>query len=511
MKKIMLTITSILLLFAFSACTEETTTVKTTQTTVTTITTTTESTTLTSGQLAVPENIEIINNIISFDTVENATEYLLTVYDESEVLIGEYTVTDGMDLDALFEPGHYNYQLKAKAEGFIDSNNTEMKLLYIVDTTKLSLVGGADMNNSEYLRWMGRTYYNQEEASKYFFFTASGFELAFYGTEIGITIKANKTAIIGKQPYVVLFLDGDENPNNGLTFVLDAEEKTIGIDNLEYGYHTIKLVKRSEASDSNTALLGVQTDGYFTNPPEEKSFKIQYIAASSSAGYGNLGSLGELKTTANSDGLRAYAYLTSYLLDAETSIFSASGWGVSRGYNTGGAISSEQNIPYAFINVAIDDENMVFPGTYNFNEYIPDVIVVNLGTNDFNSANYSSLTSTEQEALEDRFITDYSDFLVFLNYLYPDAVIIVAYGLMNETPLIEGPTSEVVANANYQIGETKVYSFIMEGAGTNDNDFGCDSHPNVATSMNVAEDLAELIHSLTGKVIERDMIENTTE
>jgi hypothetical protein len=73
----------------------------------------------------------------------------------------------------------------------------------------------------------------------------------------------------------------------------------------------------------------------------------------------------------------------------------------------------------------------------------------------------------------------------------------VAYGLMNEQSNLEGPTLEVINQANLQIGSTVVYPFLMEGAGTLGNPYGSNYHPNVQTSMNVAEDLAALISSLT--------------
>ncbi len=91
--------------------------------------------------------------------------------------------------------------------------------------------------------------------------------------------------------------------------------------------------------------------------------------------------------------------------------------------------------------------------------------------------------------------------------MYPDAFIIVAYGLMNEQTLLEDITLEIINGANATIGETKVYAFEMEGAGTLGNPYGCSYHPNVQTSMNVAESLADFISSITGRAVVREMIE----
>ena len=235
---------------------------------------------------------------------------------------------------------------------------------------------------------------------------------------------------------------------------------------------------------------------------------MQFIAASSSTGYGNLGSLAEAKSTANSHGLLGFAYLTGYLLDAEVNIFSASGWGVSRGWNTGGAISETQNIPAAYEYYAIDASNRVVTeqGKWDHSDYIPDVVVVNLGTNDFNASGYNSMSAENKALLEARFIQDYTTFLIKLNNWYPNAVIIVAYGLMGEANTLEDFTLSAVDLANDEIGREAVHPFIMEAAGTAPNAFGSGYHPNVGTSKNVAEDLAALINELTGREVVRTMI-----
>lgn len=513
MKKFGLILISMVSLIIFGAC-QGTTTITTVTTEMTTTevtsleTTTTETpTTTTLSQLDTPIDLAIDNNIVTFGLVDNATKYRLTIYDSESNLFGEYNITSGFDLSLILSVGSFSCTLIAKALGYIDSAATTLVSFQIVDETRIDLLESENMNNNEYITWLGRTYYSETEALKYFYFTASGFEVAFFGTSIDIVIEATKADITSKQAYLVLFIDGEENPLNGTTYIMNTTQRTISVSGLEDGYHTIKLLKRSEASDSICALKQIQTDGYFTTPPQQKSFSIQYIAASSSAGFGNLGSLSDPKTTANSDGLRAYAYLTSYLLDANTSIFSASGWGVTRGWNTMGQINETQNIPNAFTHIAIDDTNTVFEeGTWDFTDYIPDVIVVNLGTNDFNASGYTSMSTTEKEAMASRFITDYVNFLVVLNNYYPNAKIIVAYGLMNEASTLGAITLEVINQANTTIGSTVVYEFLMEAAGSNSNPYGCSYHPNIQTSMNVAEALAEFISQITGREVVREMI-----
>ncbi len=496
--------------FACQTTTHSSTSTTTSQTTTTTssqTTTTTQTTTL--PTLASPTNVEITGSVITFDQVEHATKYRLYVYNLEDELIKDFFVTSGFDLLLLLETGTYRFVLKATAPNYQDSVMSPTLEQHIYDINQVSILEEEQLNDGSYIRWMGRTYYNPADRTRYFYFTASGFEVTFYGTELKAFLKASNSSILGKQAYIVVLVDGEEDPTKGTTFVLtqSLEEYTL-VSGLEEGFHTVKVLKRSEAIDSNTSLYQISTDGYFGNPPLAKNFRIQYIAASSSTGYGNLGSNSENKSTANSHGLLGFAYLTSYLLDAETSIFSASGWGVSRGWNTGGQISETQNIPAAYQYYAITDANSVFttPGLWNHTEYIPDVIVVNLGTNDFNASNYNSMSAIQKQALVDRFILDYTNFLVLLNNQYPNAKIIVAYGLMGEQNTLGSFTLQIIQQANTIIGSSVCTPFLMEAAGTAPNPFGSNYHPNVGTSMNVANALANYIQSLTGREIVRDMV-----
>ncbi|MFA7076434.1 MAG: hypothetical protein WC152_07200 [Candidatus Izemoplasmatales bacterium] len=506
MKKFSVLFLGIILIFVMIGCSNFSTATPTTTSIPQISSTETSSMSL----LSTPTNISVTANVITFNEVENATKYRVFIYDATEQLAGEYNITNNFDLSLLIGLGSYTLRLIATGPQYLDSEFSEQVSFSIVSPNQTNLLEGADMNNFEYIRWLGRTFYDEVKEAKYFYFTASGFEVAFYGTELKVTLIATKYSDVNHQAYVVALVDGEEDPTKGEVIVLNqAEAEYTLASGLENGYHKVKLLKRSEAIDSDTAVKKVTTDGYFTTPPLAKSFKLQFIAASSSTGYGNLGSPTVDKTSGNSDGLRAFAYLTSFLLDSEISIFSASGWGVTRGWNTSGQINEIENIPNGFLYTAIDASNKVLTGNgkWNISNYVPDVLVVNLGTNDFNASGYSSMTLENKLALVERFKTDYTNFLVLLNNMYPNAKIIVAYGLMNEQKNLETPTLEIVSDANTTIGKEVVYSFVMEGAGTLGNPYGSNSHPNVQTSMNVAEDLAAFISTLTGREVLREMID----
>lgn len=509
MKKIFAVVVSLIFLFALASCGLDNTTTTTSITITTTTTTTSETTETTLSILDTPVALSITDNIVSFESVLGATKYKLRVESTEGVLIGEYFISSGFNLYLILQESDYLFSIKAVGTGFQDSEYSIQVPARISNPNSINLLDGENLENYQYIRWMGRTYYDESVEAKYFFFTASGFEVSFYGTELKATFLATNYNVASKQPYLVALIDGEEDPTQGTTFVLTyAEHEYTIVSGLEEGYHTVKLLKRSEASDSDTALKSISTDGSFNNAPAAKDFKIEFIAASSSTGYGNLGSLSVSKTTGNSDGLRAFSYLTTYLLDADISIFSASGWGVTRGWNTGGAVSLTQTIPAAYEYVAINASNYVYTdaGLWDDSNYEPDVIVVNLGSNDFNASGYTSMTVEQKAALVSLYQTTYTEFLRTLNNAHPDAVIIVAYGLIGETYILGDFTLELIDDANALIGSTVVYPYQMEAAGTNNQPFGCNYHPNVGTGMNVAEGLAAYISSITGREITRQMI-----
>ncbi len=81
--------------------------------------------------------------------------------------------------------------------------------------------------------------------------------------------------------------------------------------------------------------------------------------------------------------LRDYAYLTAKELDAEYRVFSQSGWGVCNTWdnNPNGALPKYYR---QICGLMKSDMNEELGGNENFDfsSWQPDVIVVNLGTND---------------------------------------------------------------------------------------------------------------------------------
>ncbi|MDD3122232.1 MAG: SGNH/GDSL hydrolase family protein [Candidatus Izemoplasmatales bacterium] len=446
-----------------------------------------------------PTNVNVTESILTYSEVTLADSYEIEVTDQSNNSQVSYKVSNSTDLAFLLLNGNYTLRMKSLSISGVDSEYSNSVSFTILNSKKTSEIEGITLKNQEYVRFLGRTYYDESISATTIYSTASGFEVGFYGTSLEATFLATNTSSISKQPYFIVFLDGETDPTKGNTFILYASEVSYTlVSGLGEGYHHIRIVKRSEATDSVFSLKSISTDGSFAALPTEKTLKIQFIGASTMMGYGNLAAKpSESKSTENSNGMFAYPYLTSYMLDSEISILGASGWGISRGYNTGGVIDAVKNIPNAFDYVGIDNNAEVLTALPKWNQssFVPNIIVVNLGSNDFNSSGYDSMSSVNQTAFVEQFVINYVDFLTKLHTYFPDAIIICAYGILSDNTAIENATLEVVSEANTAF--SSVYGFKMTTGSVLDFSFGSDYHPSIQTHLVAANDLVNFILEIT--------------
>jgi hypothetical protein len=160
-------------------------------------------------------------------------------------------------------------------------------------------------------------------------------------------------------------------------------------------------------------------------------------------------------------------------------------------------IDAVRNIPNAFDYVGIDNNGFVLTDlpTWDQSSYIPNIIVVNLGSNDFNSSGYDSMSSANKTTFEQTFITNYLNFLTKLHTYFPDAIIICAYGILSDNTAIEDVTLQVVSEANTNFGS--VYGFTMTTGSVLGFSYGSDYHPSVQTHLVAANDLVNFIVEIT--------------
>ena len=455
-------------------------------------------------QLETPTNLSIEKGIVSFTSVEGAETYTLKIKQDG-VLVINLTVENGADISSVLEDGDYTASIQAKAGTIKSEFSSEIEFtmgVKIIDITTLSKIEGELLSSEHYVNMSGRHYYNENESRMYFYYTASGFKVSFTGTKLEATLLATGYNKLNNEARIVVLVDGEVYPAGGTTIVLNkAMEATYTlVEGLAQGKHSVEVLKRSEAIDNTIAIKDLTTDGNFEEPLSDKEKKILVIGASGSTGYGNLAkNTSVTKNTYNSDGLKAFAYLTSRMYDTEIDEINASGWGVKWGWNSQ---SGSANIPAAFYKTGILSTQSIEKVNYDYAHEVYDLIIINLGMNDFNAY----LKNISDEAQFTAKTNEYMDAVkAFYNALLNvyDCPILILHTANGNTKAEGYYNERVAAEINEGLESPRIFPIIIpaNGSGTN---MGANSHANVQTHIWTVDKIAEWITNNLGWTKVRD-------
>jgi hypothetical protein len=114
----------------------------------------------------------------------------------------------------------------------------------------------------------------------------------------------------------------------------------------------------------------------------------------------------------NENAYMSYAMITARALSAQVNIVAASGRGMYRNWDS----AQIPTMPQIYPLVIPSDPTIL----WDFTRYVPDVVVINLGTNDFSPGTWD----------REQYRKTYVDFLKRLRSNYPLAFVIVAIGPM---------------------------------------------------------------------------------
>ena len=119
--------------------------------------------------------------------------------------------------------------------------------------------------------------------------------------------------------------------------------------------------------------------------------------------------------------------------------------------------------------------------------YVPDVIITNFGTNDLSYIDVGS-NDLEKANRRENFIATYVDFIDYLHRTYPNAQIVILYGLMNESGVYEDHET-IYARAKEIYPDLVMYKINGDGKGYN-------SHPSITSHRAIADTLIENIKEI---------------
>eukprot|EP01088_Endostelium_zonatum_P003546 TRINITY_DN14754_c0_g1_i1.p1 TRINITY_DN14754_c0_g1~~TRINITY_DN14754_c0_g1_i1.p1 ORF type:complete len:357 (+),score=45.73 TRINITY_DN14754_c0_g1_i1:51-1121(+) len=234
---------------------------------------------------------------------------------------------------------------------------------------------------------------------------------------------------------------------------------------LSHTHHTVVLQKRTEA------LFGVAHFGGFNyqsltkpkssiqNSNQLKPRTIEFIGDSITCGFGILGHYPCGFSASTEDVALSYSYLVSQHFSASLHVESWSGKGLVRNYGDHHTTSLDPFPVYYPRTLANDPHS-----SWNFTQFTPDAVVINLGTND-----YSTQPAPPQTVYEKGYHT-------FLDFIWGK------YGRQTPMflvcgPMIGNPCCQYVQNVVASYNGKGVYYVNLQGIMT-PADYGCDGHPN---------------------------------
>jgi lysophospholipase L1-like esterase len=232
----------------------------------------------------------------------------------------------------------------------------------------------------------------------------------------------------------------------------------------------------------------ITTDGTLS-PLAAPTRKIEIIGDSITVGYGLDGVNPCTNSPEVEDNPKTYGALAADMLHADYSVVAWSGKGIIRNY-ADGSTDVQPVMPEMYTRFGANDADNSY--TYP-SSWVPDVVVLNLGTNDFSYLNVRpALNATA-------YTNAMVDFVEVILGHYPRAqVFLVGSPMLNDN----WPTAQD-AQKSTQTKSLQSAVAMLNGNGTQIAHFvdwptqgaeqGCDSHPNAATHAAEAKVLAEAI------------------
>lgn len=312
--------------------------------------------------------------------------------------------------------------------------------------------------------------------------------LSWPGTSIQANFSGNKLVITmdddrGKNYYNVIIDGQDQYPH-----VLELKEGGTEYDlsHALFGssqkQHSLEIFKRTDGRDGGSYFLGLQLAEGKTlgEKPERPVRKIAFFGDSITSGMGNEApDNGSDKNGAEKNHYLSYAAITARDLDAEFHTVSASGIGFMVSW-------PDYVMPQVYDQTNGVENN---DSKWDFNQWQPDVVVVNIGQNDSWLVNDKKRLSSTPARSD--IVQAYKEFIVSLRKVYPSARFVSVLGSMDATASDLWPNmiNEALTEINKMDREANISLVLFDYTGYS-------AHPKVPQHINNAEKLTQHIKEI---------------
>ncbi|MCM1569816.1 MAG: GDSL-type esterase/lipase family protein [Roseburia sp.] len=309
------------------------------------------------------------------------------------------------------------------------------------------------------VKLLGRTH--QTEDALWLIMSGSGIEFTFTGKRLEITLCGREAASLSNNrdnyARIAIYINDIRTIDDSI----NCREKTYSLlDAPQIQTITVRLLKLSECAMSLCGIQDILTDeSGRLSPTPTKARRIEIIGDSITCGYGiDDENFEHHFSTSTEDVTKAYAYKTARALDADYSLFSISGYGIISGYTDDASVKhDDQRIPDYYPSSGFSRDTLTnglkpeqIP--WDFNRFRPDIVVINLGTNDDSYCG-------EEPKKQQEFARAYERFLHMVRNNNPQAAILCVLGVMGSRlyPLI----CEACEHFKASTGEQRLYCQIL--------------------------------------------------
>ncbi len=314
---------------------------------------------------------------------------------------------------------------------------------------------------------LGR-YAIESDSSSSFDNVASGIEFEFVGTSFSLVCKSLPKPRINKNYPMFTILSvmiDNQNPCEMMVEVHNEEFSEIKIaEGLSDSKHHVIIMKTDDPLISTFVLSKVIADDLVSFQSSKK--KLLVYGDSITAGGDNTVIAGPSLDVVPGMGIGTYTYATlfSFMADMEISVFAQCGMPLANFTECENAINMLDI--YTHISPQNTDE-------WEMKRFIPDLIMINLGTNDELGKFFDF----------DSFVEKYKTFIKSLDHLYPNNKFLLVCGQMNKSDRLVSSIFKVANDLREEGIETFAYEAKKARRG----------HPNVFEHKELAEELYQFV------------------
>jgi len=279
--------------------------------------------------------------------------------------------------------------------------------------------------------------------------------------------------------YVNVWVDKEPCAVPDFVLTLGGSALVPVVESLKKEEHTVYIQKRTEGEQGKITLEEFITDGNFLQARGLKDRRLLFVGDSYTCGYGTEASgRNEPFRASEENPSYTYAAIIGRYFNADVVTVSHSGRGIVRNYGDAAAKTMPQKYAHVF-----DSEEGSSP-LCKASAYVPSLVIIYLGTNDFSVGKQPSLGS---------WCAGYADLLRQIRADYPSAPILCLASKADEK------MAAYVEEAVRRSGMDNVFWTAVHSSALNDtSDLGASWHPNYAGHRKVASVLAPSVSTITG-------------